>query len=437
MPQYLTPGVYVEELLGGTRPIEGVGTNVAAFLGQANDADARAGIPTAVNNWTQYTNVFGSTGPSTPLTLAVHGFFLNGGQRCYVLNLGEGGSITGTPSRPGISALEPIDEIAIVAAPGYTDAASYDAVLSHCELMKDRVAVIDIPETVDDLNDLTVPATASGTSTAEPPSSSASSSESSGASSSSSDVGGDADAVGDADEPPPPPAPRRAAASARDTGLAPRQSEWGAAYGPWPWVVDPLTGTLVLAPPSGHVAGVWARTDASRGVHKAPANETLRGAVDLKYAWTPSEQGLLNTSGINAIRIINGSIRIWGARTLAGSSSEWRYLPVRRLFAFAEESIQQGTGWVVFEPNDVTLWNAVSRDIRAFLRRLWRDGALFGTSEREAFYVKCDRETNPEEDVDAGLLTALVGMAPVKPAEFIVFKVSQYAAGSAGGEEAS
>ena len=164
-------------------------------------------------------------------------------------------------------------------------------------------------------------------------------------------------------------------------------------------------------------------------MHKAPANETVRGALDLTYSLTPSEQGLLNTSGINAIRLINGSIKIWGARTLAGSASEWRYLPVRRLFAFAEESIQQGTGWVVFEPNDRTLWNAIRRDIRAFLRRLWRDGALFGATEREAFFVKCDEETNPQENIDAGIVTALVGMAPVKPAEFIVFKVSQYAAG--------
>ncbi|GAA1957147.1 phage tail sheath family protein [Microbacterium deminutum] len=418
MPQYLTPGVYVEELLAGTRPIEGVGTNVAAFVGALDNADAPTGVPTAVNNWTQYTNLFASEGPSSALTLAVHGFFLNGGQRCYVLNVGPGGSLTGTPSKPGISALEHIDEIAIVGAPGFTDAASYDAVLSHCELMKDRVAVLDAPAAVGDLNDLTKPATAS-------------SSSSSAAASSSGDAGEAAD--GGAESPPAAATPRRGSSGG---GAAPRQSEWGAVYFPWIRVTDPLTGKIVDAPPSGHVAGVWARTDGSRGVHKAPANETVRGALDLTYPLTPSEQGLLNTSGINAIRNINGSIKIWGARTLAGSASEWRYLPVRRLFAFAEESIQQGTGWVVFEPNDRTLWNAIRRDIRAFLRRLWRDGALFGATEREAFFVKCDEETNPQEDIDAGIVTALVGMAPVKPAEFIVFKVSQYAAGGAGGEEA-
>lgn len=430
MPQYLTPGVYVEEVMGGARPIEGVGTNVAAFVGSLTSADVPAGVPTAVNNWTQFTRIFGGEGPSSPLALAVHGFFLNGGQRCYVLNVGPGGSLTGTPSRPGISALEYIDEIAIVAAPGMTDAASYEAVLSHCELMKDRVAALDAPADVDDLNDLTRPATASSS----PPSSSSASSSSSSSTSSEPDAApDDGDAADDTpDKPAPPPPSRRADAG----GAAPRQSEWGAVYFPWIRVIDPLTGKLVDAPPSGHVAGVWARTDATRGVHKAPANETVRGALDLTRALSPAEQGLLNAAGVNAIRNIGGSNKIWGARTLAGSASEWRYLPVRRLFAFAEESIQQGTGWVVFEPNDGTLWNAIRRDIRAFLRRLWRDGALMGATEREAFFVKCDAETNPQEDIDAGIVTALVGMAPVKPAEFIVFKVSQYAAGSAGGEEA-
>lgn len=417
MPQYLTPGVYVEELMGGTRPIEGVGTNVAAFVGSLNSADAPSGEPIAVNNWTQYTSLFQSEGPSSVLSLAVYGFFLNGGLRCYVLNVGPGGTLTGTPARPGLSALEAIDEIAIVAAPGFTDAASYDAVLSHCELMKDRVAVLDAPASVPDINDLTKPATAASAPPPPRPST----------------ADGDAESVeSGAAAPPSAPSGRRGGSG----GAAPRQSEWGAVYFPWIRVVDPLSGTLVDSPPSGHVAGVWARTDGSRGVHKAPANETVRGALDLTYALTPSEQGLLNSAGINAIKSIGGSIKVWGARTLAGSSSEWRYLPVRRLFAFAEESIKQGTGWIVFEPNTQEVWGYITRDIRQFLRRLWRDGALMGATEREAFFVKCDGETNPPEDVDAGILTALIGMAPVKPAEFIVFKVSQYAAGAAGGEEA-
>ncbi|MGC5173151.1 phage tail sheath family protein [Microbacterium sp. DT81.1] len=436
MPQYLTPGVYVEELLAGPKPIEGVGTNVAALIGVADNPDAPVGVPTAVNNWTQYTNLFAGPGPSSDLGLAVHGFFLNGGQRCYVLNIGKDGSVGGTSSQRGISALEPIDEIAIVAAPGFTDAVSYEAVISHCEGMKDRVAVLDFPSGIRDLNTLTRAATASGSASS---SSSASGSATSPSGEGESDAEGESDTEGADETPPPPPAPGRRGGPGggpSEEGSAARATDWAAQYGPYVWIVDPVTGKLVLAPPSGHVAGVWARVDGSRGVHKAPANETLRGAVDLEYALTPSEQGLLNSSGINAIRMMNGSIKIWGARTRAERGSEWTYLPVRRLFAFAEESIQQGTNWVVFEPNDRTLWNLLRRDVVAFLRRLWSDGALFGATEREAFFVKCDAETNPPENIDAGILTALVGMAPVKPAEFIVFKVSQYVAGSAGGEEA-
>ncbi len=407
MPQYLTPGVYVEEIMGGARPIEGVGTNVAAFVGSLG-TDVNAGVPVAVNNWTQYTTLFQVSGPSTPLTLAVHGFFLNGGQRCYVLNIGDG-PITGTASRPGLSVLEEIDEIAIVGAPGMTDARSYDAVLSHCELMRDRVAVLDSPDGVTDLNELTRPATASDS--APPP-----------------DTPAPAEGEGEGAPPPPKPTGRT------PRGGAPRASDYGAAYFPRIKVADPITGALVTAPPSGHVAGVWARTDATRGVHKAPANETLRGALDLTYALTPAEQGLLNTNGINAIRLIGGSIKVWGARTRS-DNPEWRYLPVRRLFTFAEQSILRGTNWMVFEPNDQLLWAQMKRDTRAFLRRLWRDGALFGATEREAFFVKCDAETNPQENIDAGIVTALIGMAPVKPAEFIVFKVSQYAPGAADGGE--
>ncbi|WP_457100936.1 phage tail sheath subtilisin-like domain-containing protein [Microbacterium sp. P5_E9] len=297
MPQYLTPGVYVEEMPVGARPIEGVGTCVAAFVGALDDSEAPMGIPTVVDNWTQYTNLFASEGPSSALTLAVHGFFLNGGQRCYVLNVGEGGSLTGTPSHPGLSAFEHIDEITIVAAPGFTDAASYDAVLSHCERMKDRVAVLDASATVADLNDLTKPATASS-----------SSSHSSGSPAS---TGGEAEAESDAEAG----GESSSAASSSHSsqrsstgGAAPRQSEWGAVYFPWIKVVDPLTDRVVDAPPSGHVAGVWARTYGNRGVRKAPANETLRGALDITQALTPSEQGLLNSAGVNAIRSIKGSI---------------------------------------------------------------------------------------------------------------------------------
>ena len=195
---------------------------------------------------------------------------------------------------------------------------------------------------------------------------------------------------------------------------------------------DPFSGEQVTAPPSGHMAGIWARTDLTRGVHKAPANEIVRGALDLTYPVTREEQALLNPEGVNCIRFFPGSgILVWGARTLDDEASEWRYLNVRRLFNMLKESIAEGTRWIVFEPNDYILWRSIVRDISAFLTRVWRDGALFGRTPQEAFFVKCDEETNPPEVRDAGQVIALIGVAPVKPAEFVVFKLSQ----SSGGVE--
>jgi hypothetical protein len=163
-----------------------------------------------------------------------------------------------------------------------------------------------------------------------------------------------------------------------------------------------------------------------RGVHKAPANEALRGALNLTYRLTAEEQGELNQNGVNCIRFfLREGIRIWGARTVADGSSEWRYLNVRRLFTMIEESIAQSTRWIVFEPNDQSLWKSIRRDIGAFLTRLWRDGALMGATPDEAFFVKCDAETNPPDVIDAGQVVTLIGVAPVKPAEFIIFRISQ------------
>jgi uncharacterized protein len=194
--------------------------------------------------------------------------------------------------------------------------------------------------------------------------------------------------------------------------------------------MNPASGLLSFMPPSGHIAGIWGRNDATRGVHKAPANEIVRGAVDLEIQLTRNEHDLLNPVGINCIRAFPGrGIRVWGARTLS-SDPAWRYLNVRRLFNFLEESILNGTNWVVFEPNDRTLWKHIRRDIGAFLTRVWRDGALMGATPEEAFFVKCDEETNPPEVIDAGELHAVIGLAPVKPAEFIVFEISQSTAGA-------
>ncbi len=209
--------------------------------------------------------------------------------------------------------------------------------------------------------------------------------------------------------------------------MAMYDSKFAAFYYPWIGISDPLSpkGDEIKIPPSGHVAGVWARTDGTRGVHKAPANEVMMGANGLAFQVTHEEQGGLNTNGINCIRAFSGrGIRIWGARTLS-SDPEWRYVNVRRLFAMIEESIAQATRWVVFEPNDATLWKSIVRDVSAFLRLLWSQGALMGATPEQAFFVKCDAETNPPEVVDAGQVVILVGVAPVKPAEFVIFRISQ------------
>ena len=212
-------------------------------------------------------------------------------------------------------------------------------------------------------------------------------------------------------------------------------SKFATLYWPWIEVMDPLTNTPQLIPPSGHMAGIWARTDSTRGVHKAPANEVVLGANGLGFQITQAEQGALNQSGINCIRSFPGrGIRVWGARTLS-SDPEWRYLNVRRLFNYVSESIMQGTQWAVFEPNDQRLWTQLRIAASNFLTRTWRQGALFGSSPSQAFYVKCDEETNPPDVVEAGQVVVEIGIAPVKPAEFVIFRISQFAGG--GASEAS
>lgn len=420
MTMYSAPGVYVEEVPGGARPIGAVGTSTAAFLGQAPDPSAPEGRPVAVNSWSQFVRTFcGDAAQGTPLSSAVHGFFENGGGRCYVVHMPEGSPLGGgARQRTGLRALESLDEVAIVAAPGYTGPDAWEALLGHCEKLEDRVAVLDVAPTVDDVEVLTRVARGGDPGVERPRARS---------------EPGEGETSGDGDDdgsgaPPPEPEPGPAAGAG---GGRPRQSAYGAAYFPHLVVQDPLSGGRLVTPPSGHLAGVWARTDLTRGVHKAPANEPVRGATDLTYGVTREEQSLLNPAGINCIRFFPGEgILVWGARTLDAEASEWRYLPVRRLFNMVKESIGNGTRWIVFEPNDYILWRSIRRDISAFLTRVWRDGALFGRRPEEAFFVKCDEETNPPEVRDAGQVVAVIGVAPVKPAEFVVFKLSQWSGGA-------
>ena len=399
---YLSPGVYVEEVDRGSKPIEAVGTNTVGFLGESMMGPVNQAV--LVTNWTQYVKTFGDFTQSTFISHAVYGFFNNGGSRCYVVNVGapanldlspadtkaaaekaaavkaDGSPTTGTKvdndaryigkdngpgARTGLKCFEEIDEISLVAAPGVISAAVQDALLTHCENRKDRFAILDSPETVQ----------------------------------------GGVDKL-----------PR------------PRDSKYGAYYFPWIQVYDPERGNVYI-PPSGHVAGVYERTDNERGVHKAPANEIMRGALGLRYQISRGEQDILNPRGINCIRLMQGNgIRIWGARTLSSDPS-WRYINVRRLFIMVETSIERATQWVVFEPNDFRLWKRVTRTIASFLTLVWRQGALMGETPEKAFFVKCDEETNPPEVIDVGQLIVEVGLAPVKPAEFVIFRIGQMPAG--------
>nr|WP_242044945.1 phage tail sheath C-terminal domain-containing protein [Leptolyngbya sp. FACHB-1624] len=213
-----------------------------------------------------------------------------------------------------------------------------------------------------------------------------------------------------------------------------RRSMFGALYYPWIKVANPRNGGRpILIPPSGHMMGVWCRTDESRGIFKAPANDTPRGVLGLAYETNMREQEMLNPVGINCIRNFanyNRGFKIWGARTLVEPDNvQWRYISVRRLLSYIEKSIEIGTQWVVFEPNDSDLWARVNRTVSNFLERLWREGALVGGSPSEAFYVKCDGELNTHETMMLGRLYVEVGVCPVRPAEFVIFRISQWAPG--------
>jgi phage tail sheath protein FI len=500
---YQSPGVYVVEKEPGSRPIEGVGTAVAAFVGLA--ADGPHNTPTLVTNWTQFVTTFGGFVEGSYLAHAVNGFFRNAGGKAYVVRVGaeasspaaaselpsavESGTVAysitaqeegeagndivvevadpseGDPAesfrlvarrgsteetfdnltskagdrnavttvnaeskliqleevgktavakrrptsgtyqltggtsvapaaidtddyvgdvqeRTGVGGLEELDEVTMVCVPDLVAAFQQgsmdldavkgvqEAIVNHCSNLKDRMAILDSPP-----------------------------------------------------------------------GLNPQQvKDWQAAnanfdsafaalYYPWIEVADPVTGENIEVPPCGHMAGIWSRSDDTRGVFKAPANEPVRGALDLATQVTRGEQDLLNPAGINVIRTFPGrGIRVWGARTLS-SDSTWQYLNVRRLFNYIEESILEGTEWVVFEPNDQELWQRIKRTIAAFLTGLWRDGALFGATPEQAFYVKCDEETNPSDIVEAGQVVVEIGIAPVRPAEFVVINIRQLLGG--------
>jgi phage tail sheath protein FI len=503
MPTYLSPGVYVEEVSSGAKPIEGVGTAIAAFVGMA--AKGPANEPTLVTNWRQYVERFGEITNGAYLGHAVYGYFLNGGGNCYVVRIGSDGAdaerVDLSPARARIGdlevrALEPGPEgnattVEVSDAPEGSPEGTVRIVITRDDVREEHEAVplsgrgnvvntlnrsrlvrVELDPSISQLEDLPRGFTAlSGGELVQVDVTQARLSPE--------DYVGDASdrtgfagletiseitmvAVPDAMaafqkgvidveglkaiqlgmiahcelmgnrvavlDPP----PGMNAQQVRDWRMdqAGYDSKFAALYYPWIKVFDPSSGQNTYVPPSGHVSGVYGRNDDTRGVHKAPANEVVRGAIDLEVNLTKGEHDTLNPIGVNCIRSFPGrGIRIWGARTLS-SDPEWRYLNVRRLFNYLEDSILNGTQWAVFEPNDNRLWAKLRRSIAAFLVMEWRKGALFGLTPGEAFYVKCDNETNPAEAIDVGQVTCEIGVAPVKPAEFVIFQLSQFSGGT-------
>lgn len=379
MPEYRTPGVYVEEVPSGARPIPAVGSSNTALVGLIEESDGPMGEPVACTSFKAFRRAFMESLPGDrPCTLAtaVRGFFENGGSRAWVMRVADG---TGRLSPEQLAPLAAVEEINLVCTPGFDDPESHAELVAHCVAVGGRFAVLDMAE--GSLAQMKTPLAEGGL-------------------------------------------------------LPPREAHGLAAvYAPRLMVADAVTQEVLPLPPSGHVCGIYARTDETRGVHKAPANVTVSGVRGLAQAFSDVEQEVLNPLGVNLIRSFPDGIKVWGARTLAGEGSEWTYVPVRRLALMIEESLKGGLRWVVFEPNEEPLWRAVRRSVRDFLTGLWRDGALMGATQEEAFFVTCDRSTMSQDDLDNGRLICLVGVAPLRPAEFIVLRFTETVARSDVEEE--
>lgn len=266
--------------------------------------------------------------------------------------------------RTGLAAFQTVSDVSIMAIPGITDKDVQGGLVTHCENMGNRFAILDMPLLSKEVSELQ---------------------------------------------------------EFRENV----DSSYAAMYHPWLQGYDSLARRNVFLPPSGAMAGIYGRTDNTRGVHKAPANEIVRSCSGLSVNYNEAEQAKLNPRGINLIRALPGQgIRVWGARTCS-SDGNWKYVNVRRLFIFIEESIRVNTNWAVFEPNDEMLWSRVEGTIRVFLTSQWRNGALTGATADEAFFINIGKSTMTEDDILNGRLICVIGVAPVRPAEFVVFRITQ------------
>lgn len=536
---YFAPGIYIEEVERGSRPIEGVSTSVAGFVGFTEDVRGGAELfkPMLITNWTQYLEYFSKPGSdgftdfNAYLPFAVSGWFINGGGRCWVASIGtklpgtqppppeeSALKITSRAKRPSLMFNIKPEEVAngrvLVAVqeseplpppegseeePPINTGEYFSVIIRRDEEQLERYDHLSMNPEVDPqvatyvvtaLQDspfvtVTDMAQAGGSLANRPGNGMYEVSAPpyiSPPERFTRDLQGVRDdrtgvqGIGEIDEitmmacpdlmrayeaglldmdqvhgvmemmissvenatpnPPnrmvvidPPPNQVKPQQVAQWLNAFNRRSMYAALYYPWIKVANPRNGGRPIAvPPCGHMMGVWARTDETRGVFKAPANDIPRGVIGLNYDTNFREQELLNPLGINCIRSFpNRGIRVWGARTLVEpDNTPWRYIPVRRLMSYIEKSIELGTQWVVFEPNDATLWYRVTRTVSNFLERIWRDGALFGATPDQAFYVKCDESINTPETIMLGRLYIEVGVSPVRPAEFVIFRIGQW-----------
>ncbi len=397
MPEFISPGVYVEEVSFRPKSIEGVATSVAGFIGPSVAGPIR-GPATLVTSIAEFEAVFGPSrdlhfsGEDHPTTndlaLGVRAYFANGGKRAFIVRVHQPGDAQ-DGARPdalayrghvegeratGLRTMESVEDVSIIVAPsiardvrgnGESRRAVQNELIAHCERMRDRFVILD------------------------------------------GGAGQDA----------------REIVAERD-GL---DSSRASLY--YPWVrVRTEDGRERLTPASGFVAGVYARVTHERSVYRSPANEIVQLAIGPERRVTKSEMDALNAEGINVIRAFEGrGLRLWGARTLA-RDSEWKYVSVRRAMTYLECSIDRGTRWAVFEPNGEALWMRVRGVIENFLEREWRGGGLMGSKPEEAYFVRCDRTTMTPHDIDEGRLVVLVGVAMLKASEFVIFRVGQWTA---------
>lgn len=371
MATYLTPGVYIEEVSGNTRSISGVSMDAAVFIGQTRQADTQDAY-TPVTSYTEFARRFSKpaigirslrkTGTDY-LAYAVQGFFDNGGKKLYVLRL-EKAALAGY-----LQALQQVDnfaDAALLAMPGYSTlpAPEYarlnQVLVRHAETWRKRMILLEPPPGASQATLLDI---------------------------------------------------RRAI-----------DSRYAALYAPWLKLHDPSLRRDVLVPPGGHLAGIYAHTEATRGIHKSPANVELQGIRGFERTISDTEQSTLNPQGVNALRTLRGRHLVWGARTTS-NDPEWRYVAVQRFAMFVEQSLQQGLQWAVFEPNEEPLWAQVRLSVSNFMHTQWRNGALQGAKAEEAFFVRVDRSTMTQSDIEAGRLILQVGFAPLKPAEFVILRL--------------